>query len=226
MIKIALAFIFLFCSALHAEMRLWQDKNGNFLEAEFICEMAEKIILRDAKGKDYKVSLSALSQKDQNYLISKLPPEVEITFSKKQDRRRHEYYSDVDMQCEVTIRKKSRMPYTGQLKAILFVIGDASRNREYVMLDRTEVNFDFKNSKHYSFKSAPFRMRQYNSEYYYSDGVKYAGYLVVVYDEMGNKVEVKSSRDEFTNHLKEISGFKAGERFSRDMQSKTNIRTF
>ena len=214
------------CCSAFAKYRLWQDRKGNVLEAEFVCETAGKIVLRDPKGKEYKLSLSSLSQKDQNYLYSKLPPKVEIIFSKKQDRRKHEYYADVDMQCDVTIKKKSRMPYEAQLKAILFVIGDAKRNKEYVMLDRTEVEFDFKNSKEFSFKGAMFRMRQYDSYYYHSDGVEYAGFMVAVYDVDGNQVEIKSSRDEFINNLEKLSKFKAGNRFSKDMQSKSNIRTF
>jgi hypothetical protein len=199
-----------------AEFRIWTDKKGNSLEAEFVCENAGRIVLRDREGKDFKLILESLSENDQRYLRSKLPPTISIDFSKTQDRRKQEYYSDVDMQCEVVIKQTSRMPYDGEL----------NRNKEFVMLDRTEKTFNFKDSKSFSFKGSMFRMRQYDSTYYLDDGVEYQGFLVAVYDPAGNVVDVKSSRTEFIENLASLSEFKAGNRFSKDMQQKSNIRTF
>lgn len=210
----------------HAEFRIWTDAKGNTLEAEYVCENAGRIVLRDHDGKDYRLALESLSQKDQEYLYSKIPPTLSIEFSKTQDRRKQEYYSDVDMQCSVQIKQTSRLPYEGDLKAELFVIGDSSRNKEYVMLDRTEKTFNFKDSREVSFKGAMFRMRQYDSSYHLDDGIEYQGFLIVVYDSVGNVVDLKSSRVEFSDNLDKLTEFKVGNRFSKDMEQKSNIRTF
>lgn len=79
-------FTVLFCfscvSAL-AEIRLWEDKKGHVLEAEFICEISGKVGLRDR----------------------------------------------------------------GDLKVTLFMIGEDGREGEYVMLDRAESKFNFREKK-------------------------------------------------------------------------------
>ncbi len=61
------------CGATLAEMRLWEDKKGNVLEAEYKCEVSGKVVLRDRKGKNHTLSISSLSNKDQQYLQTKLP---------------------------------------------------------------------------------------------------------------------------------------------------------
>lgn len=208
------------CASVIAEIRLWEDKKGNVLEAEFQCEIAGKVVLRDRSGKDHKLSISSLSEKDQRYLQAKIPPKIEIEFKKNQDRKNKNYSSStVVMYGEVTLTKKSRMPYTGDLKAILLMIGEDDRDDEYIMLDRAEFKFDFKTEKTLSFKGERFKMYQHN---YYStgDGIRYRGYLIAVYDGEGQVIQIKASRDEFSDKIKYLSKIKAGQHFSNDMEGK------
>ncbi len=208
-----------------AEIRLWEDKKGNILEAEFQCELAGKVVLRDRSGKDHKLSISTLSEKDQRYLQAKIPPKIEIKFKKIQDRTKKYYSSStIVMYGDVTLTKKSRMPYTGDLKATLFMIGEDSREDEYIMLDRAEFKFDFKTEKTLSFKGEKFKMHQ-NNYYSTNAGTRYRGYLIAVYDAEGKIIQIKASREEFKEKIKYLSGIKAGEHFPNDMEGKATRST-
>lgn len=205
------------CGLAIAEMRIWEDKKGNTLEAEFQCVVSGKVVLKDRKGKDYKLSVSSLSAKDRKYLETKLPPKVKIEFKKKQDRMNNSYV--IKMEGEVVLTKTSQMPYTAGLKATLFMIGEDSFDDEYVLMDKTEYKFDFKTKKTHSFSGEPFKM--YDYDYYSSDrGVEYKGYLVVIYDEAGTPVATKSGTDNFLKNIDYLTPLKTGARFPDDMKRK------
>ncbi len=211
---------FCFCIVSFSEIRLWEDKKGNVLEAEYKCEISGKVILRDRAGNDYKLSISSLSEKDQNYLKTKLPPEIDIEFKKIQNRKKSSYYNSVvSMHGEVILTQTSRMPYSGELKATLFMIGNASYDDEFIMLDRTDFNFNFREGKTHSFVGGRFKMHEYK----YSstnDGVEYRGFLVVVYDKNGAVLHSKTSRDEFERNIEYLSKIKPGSRFPDDLKGK------
>lgn len=208
-----------------AEMRVWEDKKGNILEAEYKCEVLGKVVLCDPKGKDHTLSISSLSQKDQLYLQAKIPPKIEVKFKKIQDRKKKYYASaTVVMYGEITLTKKSRMPYNGDLKATLFMIGEDSREDEYVMLDRSDFEFSFKEKKTHSFTGERFKMHQYNY-YTTNDGIEYRGYLIMVCDAAGKVIYSKASRAEFENKIKYLAGIQSGTRFPEEMRGKTTRRT-
>ena len=123
------------------------------------------------------------------------------------------------MDCEIAIKKKSRMPYDGTLKAVLLVVGRDDSQNDYILLDKQEASFDFTKSKSFLLKGNHFRMREYNG-YYSSDdgGTKYVGYLAVVLDKDGNVVDVKSSRKEFAEKCKKMLRIKKGVHFNKDMR--------
>lgn len=198
-------------------MRVWEDRKGNVLEAEFKGAVSGKVMLRDRNGKDYKLSISGLSEKDQKYIQTMMPPKIEIKFSKKQDRKNNSY--TVEMLGQVTLTKTSRMPYSSQLKATLFMIGEDSYDDEYIMMDKTEYEFNFKTEKTHSFSGKKFKMQHYR----YSgsdDGVEYKGYLVVVYDKLGNALVVKSSSEVLASNIDYLAPLKEGARFPDDMKGK------
>lgn len=78
----------LFCVSVQAEMRIWQDKKGNTIEAEFVTISAGKVVLRTSEGEQLKINPAGLSAADQAYLKRSIPPRIDISFSKKQDRRK------------------------------------------------------------------------------------------------------------------------------------------
>ena len=206
--------------ALAAEYRMWTDKKGNSIEAELVCESAGKIVIRDRQGKLRKLAPEKLSAVDQKYLRTAFPPKVEIVFSKKQKRTKNDgYWAWVDMECEIAIKKKSRMPYDGTLTAMLLVVGRDDNQNDYILLDKVEATFGFAKSKSFLLKGNHFRMREYNGYYSSNDGgTKYVGYLAVVLDKDGNVVGVKASRKEFSEKCKMMLKIKKGAHFNKDMR--------
>lgn len=208
------------CGSALAEMRLWEDKKGNSLEAEYQCMVMGKVVLRDRKGKDHKLSLSSLSEKDQKFLQTKLPPDINIEFKKWQDRKTRYSSSTVEMRGEITLTKTSRLPYEAGLKAILFMIGEDSYEDEYIMMDRAEFTFDFKKEKEHTFEGEKFKMHQDKDAYDNDDGVEYRGYLVIIYDAGGEVMLVKASSAELEKNAPYLSEIKRGSRFSDKMKGK------
>lgn len=208
------------CSGAFAEMRVWEDKKGNALEAEYKCTVSGKVVLTDSKGKDYTLSISSLSKKDQQYLQTKLPPKIDIKFKKSQDHKSTGYSTSmVTMYGEVTLTKTSRMPYEAELKATMFIIGEDADDDEYVLMDKTKINFNFKTEKEKVFTGEKFKMRQYDG--YSSNGTEYKGYLVVVYDTDGAVISLKASGKKFESGLKYLSALNTGSRFPADMKGKS-----
>ncbi len=207
---------------LAVEYRMWTDKKGNSIEAELVCESGGKVVIRDRQGKLRKLAPEKLSAADQKYLRTAFPPKTEIVFSKKQDRTKDKDGSEwawVDMECEITIKKKNRMPYDGTLTAILLVVGRDDRQSDYILLDRQEATFDFIKAKSFLLKGNHFRMREYGN-YYHDRGTEYVGYLAVVLDKDGNVIDVKSSRKEFAEKCKMMLEIKKGTHFNKDMRIK------
>jgi hypothetical protein len=217
---ICLVLVFITYGISLAEMRLWEDKKGNVLEGEYKCTVSGKVVLTDTKGKDHALSISSLSQKDQKYLQTKIPPKIDIEFKKFQDHKSTGYsMSMVGMYGEVTLKKTSRMPYEGILKATLFIIGEDAADGEYILMDKSQFNFDFKTEKEKVLTGEKFKMRQYSG--YSEFGTEYKGYLVVVYDPDGAVLVVKSNGKKFEEKLKYLSALKQGARFPDDMRGKS-----
>lgn len=110
---------------------------------------AGKAVLRTKDGKRIKVNPNGLSASDQVFLKRSIPPKIDIAFSKKQDRRKDEYWSsaEVTMNGSARFRKTNREAYSRKVKAVLVMVGKDQRTRNYILLDRVEGEFDFLNSK-------------------------------------------------------------------------------
>lgn len=212
------------------EMRIWQDRKGNTLEAEYVCVVGGKVTLRDANKKDYRLPLKDLCQKDQTFLQKLIPPTVEIEFSKKQDRRKTSYgYATLDITCSVEITKKSRLPYDRELRAVMVVMGYNEDTNEYTVLDKAESKFMFKGkNKVHEFFGKRFRIHEYDKYYYGNNqrNVEYRGHLVVVYDPEGNPIEVKASPDKYEGYLKILVECNTGDKLSRTFRPLKDVKNY
>jgi len=205
-----------------AESRTWSDKKGNELEAEFICMRIGKAVLKGNGGKEYAPEFDDLSEKDQLYIQSILPPEIDIAFSKTQDRRSGSYW--MSMQGEVTLEKTSfRMPYNDELHAIFYMFGEDDYLHEYVILDRTESKFNFRDSDTHQIRGNFFRMHDVNSG---NHGVEYKGFLVVVFDKDNQIVALKCNRKQFVRHFEDFIKLRKGEHFSTRLESRSDVMHF
>lgn len=210
-----------------AEFRVWQDRKGNRLEAEYICEVGGKIMLRDPEGKEFRLSLESLSKGDQQYLQRLLPPKLEIAFSKAQDRRKIDsYYSTLDIRCSAEIKKTSRMPYDRELKAVMVVLGYRDKEDEYIVLDRSEYVFKVNQQKTHEFSGTKFQLREYKSYYSTSNRTEYRGYVVGVLDPEEKVVAVKSSSDNFVEKFAMLAKCGNGEKLDRSLNKMKSMRSY
>ena len=70
-------------SVFSAEVRVWEDKNGNRYEGEFLRELFDKITICDLNGREHRLPVEDLSEHDQKYIRVMIPPQIEIEQSRK-----------------------------------------------------------------------------------------------------------------------------------------------
>ena len=232
------------CFAVSAfgEFRMWTDQNGNRIEAEFTRISGRNVILIKRDGKQVTVSPMALSTEDQEYLWGKVPddllnpsksvlerenpPRMEIKASKIMNRRKTDYDKvDCDLRYEITIKRRSSPEYDHTLKAVLYVLGISKEHQYYVMLDKKEFEFDFKQAPVVEFSGNEVGITYYRSQNY---GVEYEGYLVVITDEEGNELEVQGSSNTLEDAKDTLARFNKRDVFSKAFKKKEagNIGTY
>lgn len=215
-LKLQIILLMFFLSQItFGEFRVWSDRNGHTLEAEFVSESAGKIVIKTKEGVCLKVPKEKLSDADQKYLESAIPPEIDIAFSKNQDRFYDGYM--VDMTCKIVIKKTSQFKYTGKLTAILLVVGRDQRYKIYSILEKAKDDFDFKESDEFVLQTKSFRMYQDSS---ISSGTVYTGFLAVVMDEKGNVIAEKSNRKEFIKNRDKLILLKKGSKMDRKFEKR------
>ena len=215
-LKIQLPMLLLFLSQItFGEFRVWTDRSGHTLEAEFVSESAGKIVIKNKEGICLKVPKEKLSDADQKYLESAIPPEIDIAFSKNQDRFYDGYM--VDMTCKIVVKKISQSKYTGTLTAVLIIIGRDQRFKIYNILEKAKNDFDFKESDEFVLQTKIFRMYQDDS---ISSGTIYTGYLALVMDEKGVVIAEKSNRKEFIKSKEKLVLLKKGSKMDRKFDKR------
>jgi len=179
-----------------AEFRIWTDKTGYALEAEFVTETGGQMVFRDREGRKYKINPEQLSEEDQRYLQTLLPPVLDINVSKKTSSSTRGSSKQGFIQCVVRIKKTNTRPYTGRLKAYLLVIGRQHKSDRYIVLNRAKKEFTLtrENKGQCEFKSGRIRI---NFDAYGKVLTEYSGYVVVVKDSHDNVIALKSSRPSF-----------------------------
>jgi len=215
-----------------ADMRTWNSKKGSTIEAEYVNDVGGKVVLKGADGKQRKVPIAALSEKDQEYIYCLKPPKIDINV--KKGLRRGDSGRDYDnksqvVQCEVAIKKTGTRPYTGDLKAELFVFGVEVVSDMYVLMDKKNTSFKFtkENKGEHSFTGTRIDL-EYDDNDTAQFGTKFEGFLVVVTDSVGEIIDVSSSRSLFTDNYRRIRKMNIGAKFDKKMYtpSKSNTRRF
>lgn len=211
-------------AAVRAEMRMWTDKKGNSIEAEFVKIFSGKVVLKLANGKQVKVPQSGLSKEDQEYLKSAIPPKIDIhvDIDKKGEQTSSDGYGyssrrKQKIKGHVTLTKKNRDPSSRQFTAYLYVFAKELRDDEIWVLDTVKEAFSFENQKTFEF-SGNQRSVNYTD---YSDGAdsgdQYEGYLVFIEDEKGSIIYMKGSSKLYESKISQIKNSKNNARFDDDM---------
>lgn len=186
-----------------AEMREWRDKNGNILSAVYVNKIGGKVVLKDEHGKIYKLDPSKLSEEDQYYLNNAMPPTFELTF--KRTQYKEESFANVYYVAgSLVIEKKNKEPYTGELKAVLFMIGLDEERDTYVIFDRAEETVTCYKRSTISFIGNRFRAIEVNNRFHVIiDRISkraapvYIGYYATVMDSEGNIITCQSDLETF-----------------------------
>ena len=120
--------IFLISNFTSAQMRVWEDKNGLQIKGEFVREIFGSIEIRRPNGFLHNIAIEDLSEEDESYVRTLIPPDVSIDVktSKKAKERNERFiwaHNDINIvSAETIIRKKSKSPYRGTLKAEVYLI--------------------------------------------------------------------------------------------------------
>lgn len=192
-------------SASQAEFRIWEDAKGNILEGEFITMNGELAVIRDRSGKDLEFNPTILSESDQLYLEKVVPPTLSIDVSKTTGSGSKNNHGE-EVRCFVSIKQASTRPYTGELTAVLVVMGESVRTGKKSSVGKIEHIFKLPTTRGASveFHSDSERFNGAKSKN------KYSGYLIVVWDRFGNPVSIKSNRAEFEKKAKTLASPRSG----------------
>lgn len=219
-----------------AEFRIWTDQKGRCVEAEFSGTHGKEIILKKKDGGELTVAPHLLSDVDQEYLKGKVPdetlappkvppPPLKIQFKKVTDtynKTQNPDFRDIHIVGLVNIIRKSGAPYSGYLKAYVYIIGDNQEVDGYVLLDSTSHELDLENSTEISLKGTSFIIREEKGRS--SSHTQYAGYVVVIKDEEGSVIAIKSHSPKFEENYKKLDKCKAGTVFDRNFwKQKTRV---
>jgi len=189
-----------FSGSVSAEMRIWEDTSGTSVKAEFVREIFGAVELRRPDGGLQSIPLEKLSAQDTEYLRTRIPPEIELVV-RKQKRgkvRNEDFVRDGDVinvvTADIQVKKKSRPPFTGILRAEVYLIGKEVATDDYRLSGREtyQVQFTEENQGVCTFQSsADFRVYEEYNELEVR-GAEYAGYLVIVMDSMGNRLATQT----------------------------------
>lgn len=216
-----------------AEYRVWTDQKGNTIEAELAGTEGKKIILKKQDGKTLSLSPLSLSDDDKEYLHGKVsadlfdpsvgtldlekPPRLEISFKKVTDTENNlnsGSFRIIDMYSSVKITKRNSEPYSGQMTAEVYVIGFCERDNLFAMLDKASHDFSFDDRrKETTFETDHITLREYRYDTSYS--TEYEGYLVVVLDEDGKPLAMKSSSQKFERNYQRLAELRKGTFFNK-----------
>ena len=187
-----------------AEIREWRDKNGNILSAVYVNKIGGKVVLKDERGKIYKLDPSKLSEEDQYYLNNTIPPTFELTFKRSQHKERSPHEYEYYIVGSLVIEKKNKEPYTGELKAVFLMIGLDEKRDTYVILDRAEERFTCYKRSTFSLIGNRLGAIEIKSRFHviiYRNTTRtapvYIGYYATVMDSEGNIITCQSDLEAF-----------------------------
>lgn len=213
-------------------MRTWTSTKGDTVKAEFVRMFpGDKVLLKTEDGRDLKIPVSGLCEADRDYLASIVPPKLEIdvdvdvdddiAYSSEWSQRKKQNTKGV-----ITIKKKNREPCSRSFKVHIYLFAGQVRGDNLWVIACEEQKLAFSEKD----KEVTFTCKGVETEYYDSDmsnaqGYRYASYLVVVVDESGEVVAMKSNRGELEKKWDKIKGAGQGAEFDRDFDRMAKKRT-
>ncbi|MEN8256139.1 MAG: SHD1 domain-containing protein, partial [Verrucomicrobiota bacterium] len=213
-------------------IRQWTLDSGKVVEAEFVMEFGDKVVLKTTRGRQVKILVSEFSAEDLDYLELASPPSLKITFLKETgmfDFKILPFASakQTPIMRELTaglkIEKINMKPYTKKLKVELFSIAQEIDGDNYVLLDRKEGTFipSEENDGCYELWGKKAYMKDYHDTYappLRRRGLKYKGHMILVIDERGKIIAQDISNDWMLDIIDFLREFPVGRHFSKKGQ--------
>ena len=223
------------CNGTFSEMRMWTFKTGETLEAEYVKDLFEKIVLRDANGKEWTILKDkfVFSAEDLEYLDLENPPELVLEFRKSITQKNFtmvRFAEDRPSEQRATfgalVKQKGYQEYNYPMTVEFFAIGKEIKGNRYILLDRLSQPFRLtkENKKEFEFYSERIvHMTDTwgDSENYSRRGEQYAGFLIVVKDKRGKVIAMDGSDKWLEQNLATLE-----ERYIGNYMDETCQRTY
>jgi hypothetical protein len=214
------------------EMRIWTSKKGDTVEAAYMRLFAGgKVVLITPEGRELRVPIDALSDEDQAYLASLVPPkldidiDVDIDTDTKYSTYSHDEKSDT-AKCTVTVKKTNKEPCNRTFTANIYLFAKTQRGDDYWVISQEEAVFPITGEcDEFFFKCPAATVEFTDSAYTDRRGYRYEGYLLIIEDEAGEMIAVESNRGELESHWKAIKGARKGTQFDEDFDQLTQKRS-
>ena len=178
------------CSV-QAEFRIWEDAKGNVFEGEFVAMSAGLVVLRNQAGKESSFNPEELCPSDLQYLDRVIPPALGLDVTRSTDNSGKVNNAE-HVRCTAAIKQTDRRPYTGELTAVLVVMGEDIRTGGSAIASRKEHTFTLPEIRGESIEFASEQSLFYRRSR--KTGRQYGGYVLVVWDRFGNAIAKKSNR--------------------------------
>jgi len=205
-------------------VRQWTLAGGRLVEAELVTEIAGKVILKNAKGKQIRIPMKQFSEVDRSHIQFSFLPALDINFAKTTQQSkfgetyngsappvRGQFYT-----FSTRIKKTSTRPYDFDLTAEFFVIGNEIGGDKKILLDyqKTEFKLTRENDYAFEFGGEPVKLIDYNLNNE-RRGKKYSGFLVVIKDSHGKVIAYKTPSKNLYRNLNSLRKLKVGWYFDK-----------
>ncbi|MBN2163311.1 MAG: hypothetical protein JXR25_17055 [Pontiellaceae bacterium] len=218
-----------------AEMRIWTLNDGKTLEAEYVRDLFDKIVLRDADGKEHSLLKDSLnlSEDDIEYLELENPPILDLSFKKSIEQKNFSmirYAEDRPPEWRANfgakVAQKSSGDYNHPLTVEFFAIGQEIKGNRYILLDRNYSTFflNKENKRKFEFYSKrTVRMTDLwdANDDYSRRGEQYFGFLIVVKDKRNKVIAMDASNKWLEENLENLE-----KRGIWNYMDKSCVRTF
>jgi len=223
------------CIAAPAEMRTWNFRNGQTMEAEYVRDLFDKIIIRDEAGEERTIPKDqfVLSDADVEYLELENPPPFDLSFKKSIEQKNFSLIRGAEDRPPewrgtfgVKVEQKGGPDFNHELTVEFFAIGKELEGNRYILLDRMSEKFTptRANKRTLEFNSKRLvRMTDMwgDSLVYSRRGEQYFGFLITVKDPRGKVIAIDGSNDWLAQNLENLE--KLG---IRNYFDKTCTRTY
>lgn len=196
--------------------RLWAMRDGSQFEGEYVALLGDKLVLKDSRGRQKKVSISSVSPEDMEYIELSNPPDFSLDFVKLSSAVMDRYQlspKEIDWGRELPrvndytfgakVRQTGARPYNHELELEYFALAQEHSGNAYVLMDHGSSSFtpSEDNERSHAFRSD--REIEFRT-YVHQDvtrGIKFAESLVLLKDKRGKVVEYKASSPWLWEHL-------------------------